>query len=1045
MESIASFFITNKRFTFAFTFLVVAAGYMSLSTQKAETFPNVNIGQVIITTAYRGASIEDIESKITKPIEDELRSVSGIKDVRSVSQPGVSTVFTVVDVDRYDVEEVISDIQRAVDRVSDLPSDLENPPSFIEIKTDEFPVIEVAVTGPGTSYERNKVAHELSETLSDNKKISSTNRVGYSDPQFNIELDLAKMSKEYISPQEVIAAVGTTTVSVPAGNIENSKEKFLLKVDGKIKTVEKLKRVSVRSSHSGNAILLEDIAKVTLNEKERKKDALFNGEMSTNLSIAKKGGEDIGVLSEEIKVILKDFRGKYPEYSFEIYSDEGLRVGNRLSVLYSNAVVGLLLVVGFLLLFLSGYIGLVTALSLPLAVLGTLTYMSAAGLTLNSITIMALIISIGMLVDNSVVIAENFKRLLAEGYPREKAALESISSLWVPITATAMTTIAAFLPMLVTKGIIGQFIIGIPLIVTASLILSLVESFFLLPMRLVMSVKKEGSKAALPDADWFQMYLGRPFQRFIKTAIRFRYITLGSLILLLGFSFYLMAEKNQFILFPANQTEIYLARLELKNGTPLDVTSRRLGEFTGKVKEVLGDDLKSIAAVSGDSKKDPPDPKGLVSESVGILRIFMTDKAKNSLVTANVLKRLRTITMEDVKRISFEAEANGPPVGDPLTVRLRSSVDSELEEVTQKLYEKVAGLEGIQDLRVNQQFSEPEVQVLVDTIKAQSLGVQLSDVGRTFQVGFSGVEVNDVNLNNREVDYFVKLRPEDRQNVEALKNMYVPNQFGKLISISKFATIKVAEAIPFVDRFDYKRTKTITANVDTAILTSVEANAFAKQEFDKLAPGYPSVSLLFGGEAERTAESMESLQNATNLAFLGIFVLLILVFNSFSRPLLVLSTIPLGLVGVSIAFFLQSLPISFLALIGVVGLSGIIVNSGIVLISFIEELKEKEPHKPIMQVLIESSVLRLRAVMITSLTTISGLIPTAYGIGGSDEFIRPMAMSISWGLVSGTLLTLIWVPCLYMVFQDVGWLFHRALSDLKDESKNEMSTKPALT
>lgn len=1025
MIKAAEFFLKNLRFTMMVTFFIGLAGYMSFSRLNSESFPNVNLGKVVILTSYRGAATEDVESKITKPLEEEIRSVSGLKRVRSISQPGVSTITTEVDIDNYDVETVVADLQRAVDSTSELPTDLEEQPEFIEIKVDEMPIIEVSVVGGETSYKRNEVAFMLSEELTDNKKISTVSYQGYQEPQFRIQLDLKKLEQYYISIKEVINAVQSTTVSIPAGFIENDEEKFLIKIDGKLTSAETLAQIAVRTSNSGEKVLLGQVSEITLDNEKARERVFLDGEEATNLVIAKKASEDIIELSNEIKKTLKSYEEKYPEYKFTIYNNEGLRVEKRLNVLYSNALAGLVLVVFFLLVFLSGRAGIMTAFSLPLAILGTLIYMQTSGMSLNSITIMALIISIGMLVDNAVVISENFMRLTDDGKKPLDAALESIKTLWAPVTATALTTIAAFLPMMVTKGIMGEFIIGIPLVVTASLLFSLFESFFFLPARLVLTAKEktEEEEKVKSEVDWFTRVANKFFKPFMVKCIKHRVLTMFTSTLLIISSLVFMGVFNKFILFPANQTEIYMARVEMKQGTPLSLTDKNILTVSQKIKEKLGKNVKNIVANSGNSMTDWSDPKGKRADSVAILKIFMTNEAKNKLQTEAVLKDLRSIKLDTVDRLSFEAMVNGPPVGDPLTLRIRSSNDDELENATQELMERLGKLKGLVGLRVNQQYTEPEIRLKVDTIKAQSLGVTLGDVGFTFQTAFSGIPVNDVNINNRDVDYFVELSPENKSSVEDIMKMEVLNRFGKLIPVQKFSELKETDSRPFIERYDYKRTKTITSDVETQVVTSIEANAYAEEEFKKVQEKYPSVSLVFGGEAENTAESMESLSQAMILALIGIFALLILVFNSYTTPFIVLSTIPLGLIGVAYAFFLQGLPISFLAMIGIVGLSGIIVNSGIVLISFIEdnrkENKEKSVPDDLVEILANSSVVRLKAVVITSLTTISGLLPTAYGVGGSDDFISPMAMSISWGLVSGTILTLIWVPCAYMITHEV--------------------------
>jgi len=942
LKAAADFFLKNLRFTMVCTLFVVLAGFISLKGLNSESYPNVSLGQVVVLTYYRGASIDDMESKITKPLEDEIRKVSGIKRVRSISQPGISTILTEVDIDKYDVDDVVSDLQRAVEGTSSLPIDLEEDPFFIEVKVDEMPIIEVSVVGGESAFERNKIAFNLSEALQDNKKISRIELQGYQEPQFKIQLDAKKLKENYVSIAEVTAAVKRTTVTIPAGYVENEEEKFLIKLDGKLKSKEELLKIAVRTSTSGKSILIKDVADVVLEGKKAKEKVFLDGKEATNLIISKKASEDIIELASEIAKTLVSFKEDYPKYTFTVYSDEGSRVETRVGILYSNALAGLSLVIFFLFVFLRGRAGLMTALSLPLAVMATMVYMQLSGMSLNAITIMALIISIGMLVDNAVVISENFVRLTRQGLDPRDAALSSIKSLWAPVSATALTTISAFLPMMVTKGIMGKFIIGIPLVVTASLLFSLFESFFFLPARLVLTAKDKLKAQSDVTKDWFTDWAYKNFKPFVKKCIVNKYISMFALCGLILSSFVFMTVFNKFILFPASQTEIYLARVTMPESHSLSQTNKAVVELSSIVKEVLGDSVKYVVGLTGSSRTDWADPKGKTASSVAIVKIFMTDKAKDTLVTQDVLTKLRDIKYEKAERLEFEALVNGPPVGDPVTLRLRSSNDSELDSATQALLKKMSGLKGLVGLRVNEQKAEPEVKLSVDTIKAQSLGLSLTEVGFAFQTAFSGIPVNDVNINNRDVDYFIELNPKDKDSLEDIMNIEVVNPFGKKISVNRFSKIEDSEASTFIERYDFKRSNTITSDLNTDTITSIEANKKALEFFNDIKKSHPTVTMVFGGEAENTADSMASLSQAMVLAVIGIFALLILVFNSFATPFIVLSTVPLGLVGVAYAFFLQGLPLSFLAMIGIVGLCGIIVNSGIVLISFIEERKVVE-------------------------------------------------------------------------------------------------------
>lgn len=1021
MISLAQFFLNNKKFTLVLTVFVLLFGLGGLRQLNSESFPAVDFAMATITTSYDGASAEDIETKITKPIEDEIRSVTGIKDVRSTSQAGLSTILVRGDIDNADVRKLMSDLQRSVDRAK-LPTDLEDPPSFLEIKSEEFPVVELAIVGSNENRQRDIVADLLAEDIEDDKNILNVREVSHLERTFEIYLDTQKLRKQYIGVNEVLRAIETRNVNIPGGHLKTAGTQQLLRIEGKIKNSKDIENILVRSNSSGQAIYLKDVAEVRDGAEDKHVIARYNGKEATLLVATKKAGSDTIALASLIDEKIENFREKYKgQFEFEVYNNEALKVKNRVGVLASNALSGLALVIIFLFIFLPGRIGIVASLSLPIAVLATVGFMPVMGMNLDAITILAMVIAIGMLVDNSVVISENYTRLINEGQSPRDAMMNSIRTLWLPISATAFTTIAAFLPMLVTKGIMGEFIKFIPVIVSLSLLISLAESFFFLPMRL------EGisQKMKVGQADWFQRYFVSSFESFIAKAVKFRYISLVIFFLSFVGSIAMMTVFNKFILFPADQTEIYTARVEMPTGTRLEKTNEELEFLSQEISRALEGKVSHIVARSGVSTLGPNDPKARESQDVGIIIMYVNEDTKNNIPHTEILATLRTIQSKNSK-VEFQEMVNGPPVGEPVNATLRSNNKENLNQVAVALSKKLKNVPGVFDVTIQDVIGDDEVYVDINYRKADLLGLDVKSVGDAIRAAVSGKVVSDVNLNNKEVDLFVRFKEEYRKNIEDLAKLEVLGRNGHLIPLSAFATFHVQTGTPQIKRFDYKRSKTVTANIDAEKISAVEANKVLENEFIALKTKYKDVSLVFGGEQENTNESMASLQSALVLSLIGIFALLVFLFNSFLKPMIIMSTIPLGLIGFSVAFALHQRPISFLAMIGIIGLGGIIVNSGIVLITFIEELRV-EKNWSLNEVLAKASGLRLRAVMVSSLTTISGLLPTAYGIGGSDAILIPMTMAMAWGLTSGTILTLVWVPCAYAIIEDAENFFRSLL------------------
>ncbi|MBY0517959.1 MAG: efflux RND transporter permease subunit [Bacteriovoracaceae bacterium] len=1042
MKNIADFFIRNYKLTLVLMGFMLVIGLQGIRRMNAESWPAVDFAIATITTQYKGASPEDIEALITKPIEDEIRTVSGLKDVKSISQIGQSQIIVRVDMDNVDEVKVMDDLQKAVQRVSKLPADLEQQPDFKEIKSAEFPAIEIAVVGNGDNRLRDKIADSLKEEVEDIFAVKDVRPTGYREREFTVELDMAKMKQMNIGVAEVLSKAQSRNISTPGGDMKDANTKRLVRLDAKVKTAEELGDLVIRSNFAGQIVRLKDVANAIDGAKEPRTLATWNGKDAVLLIVNKKAGADTIKLADKVFEVVERYKKTYEgSVEFKVYNNEAKKVRAKLDTLTSNAVSGLIVVVVFLLIFIPGWVGIMASMSLPLAILTTLGVMPLFGLNLDSITILALIISMGMLVDNSIVITDNFVALRREGMATHEALVKSVTDLWAPITATAFTTIAAFLPMLVTKGIMGKFIMAIPIVVTISLLISLLESFFFLPMRLSF-VGNRVKKLDAGGKDWFIPYRLK-FENLMRLVIKRRYLTVGAMLALIVGSMILNKVGNKFILFPAEQTEIYMARMQTPVGTPKEKTKELTAELSRKILEVMGEDVREVVARAGTTKGRPDDAKGGEGDNQGMVTIYASDNAKFNIPYTVFLKKLRdNIDTTKYGSVVFEELVNGPPVGAAVSATFRSNNAQKNQEVIDLVIKELGATPGILDLKIEDVVDSDEVLVRVDYPLADRLGINVADIGTTIRTAMGGLLVSDVTLDNKEVKLNVKFRDMDRQNYQDLNLIPVMDKQGNLVPLSKVASFDTKPGTPQIKRYDYKRARTITASVDGVKMTSPKANAILKAKWQELQLKYPEVSLIQGGENESTAESLQSLFDAMILALIGIFALMVFMFRSFLMPFVIMMTIPLGLIGFSVSFFFHQRPISFMALIGIIGLGGIIVNSGIVLVDFINSMR-KEGKLPLEEILVQASGQRVRAVITTSLTTMAGLFPTAYGIGGADSMLIPMTMAMAWGLTTGTIFTLIFVPPAVAIIED--WMtFLMKLPGLRNFSKVAHSVEDSV-
>ena len=860
MKSPIEFFVRNNKFTFIITLFFLVIGILGILRLNAESYPTVDFAAATVITNYYGASPEEIENEITKPIEDELRTVRGVKDVRSVSQSGLSKITIRVDMDNYNVPEVMDDLQKAVQRVTDLPQGIKEAPKFTELNSEEFPAIELAVIGSNKNRQRDLFVDYLKDLIEDNKLVLAAREGGYRKREFTVKLDEDKLDKYHIAVSDVLNALRGQNLNIPTGDLENKGRRLLVRLDGKVKNVEEVKETFVRSNFTGQNVKVKDVATVVDGQESARVLAKVNGEDATLLTVTKKGGADTIALVKDVNKKLNQIT--MPKgLSIRIYNNESKKVKNRMDVLASNAMTGLILVVVFLLLFLPGRVGIVASLSLPIAVMATFGLMPIMDMNLNTITILALVIALGMLVDNSVVISENYTRLRQSGLDSFDSAIKSAHQFWLPITGTAMTTIAAFLPMLVTKGVMGEFIKYIPIVVTISLLLSLFESFFLLPMRLDLSgrgIKFKKDSSGEVKKDWFQG-ITKKFEGLMNSLINRRYIvSLGFAGLIFG-ALYMLVVVNDFILFPAEQTEIYISRFELPRGTPIKVTNKKAEILSKKIKEQLGEDVENIVSQTGVIQVGPNDPKGKSGKNVGMILMYMTREASIRLNYKDVLKKLRDIKVPGLTSLAFEVQINGPPVGAPVNATFRSNNMTQLNALTAKLVNYLGNIKGIINPQVDDIIGEDEVHIKLDYEKAARLGLNVNSIGNTVKTALEGSVVTKLNLNNKKVELKVQYQDSNKTEVSDLSAVKIKDFRGNLIPLDKLAKIKKSDGTPIIKRFDFQRSKTITADLDESIITSIEANGLLLDEFNRIKENYPEISVVFGGEQENTKESMQSL------------------------------------------------------------------------------------------------------------------------------------------------------------------------------------------
>ena len=1021
MLSVFRFFVENWRFTFMVKVILVLAGVIGFLSMNREAFPPVNFAAVSISTIFPGASPQEVEDQVTTIIEEELKGIAGIKEIISVSKPDRSDIDVRVDIDRKDSKRIIDDVQRAVQRARGrLPVEVTEDPNVIEVKADEIPIIELALTSKEATHteELYILAYKFKKILEDINGVSAVRLAGYQEPEYQVILDPKKIKNFDVGIPEVGQALAAKIKNIPAGNIRTKEYIENIRVLSPVSDADSINNLVVRSSDFGNQIQVKDLGKAKSGRKTPAVLARYNGLPAVLVVVAKQGEADAISVVEKTKIELDKFKANLSSnYAIEIYNDEGQRVVTRLDIVSDNAGLGFIIVLLILFLFLPYRIAILSALSLPLCVMGIVAAMVWQGANFNVITMMALIICLGNLVDNSVVISEYYTRLREEGVSGPEAAIQSADKFWIPFTASTITIIAAFLPMLMTKGVMGQFIRWIPITVTAALIVSLFEALFLLPARLQFvdvshkkGDKREGAFKKIEDK----------FQKMIWFAVNNHLKTFFGLILLIFSGFVATALFNRFELFPADGNEYYIARYETPVQTSITKTDEVAVQLSKLIRAKLNsDDFFSFVARSGIQQVDVSDPQLKIGENVGFVLIGVTPGRAQYLTPDNVLEQLRTIEKPaSLEKLTFENLNNGPPVGKPVTLRIRSDSEEQIQQAVAEVLKHLDGVDGLVNIETDQQRTGIETVLRIREFQAAALQLTSESVGQNLRSAFQGFTAGKVTRQGEEIEVVLKVDETKVSNSQDLKELEVFNSQGQLVPLSRVVDFEKQEAPAFKKRFNHKRNITVTAEVKPEVLTSQIANSNLRDFVSTIQNRYKDVDFKFGGEEESTNESLASLGLALLIAILGIFATLVFVFKSYSKPLLILTSIPLGLIGVCYAFVIDQRPLSFIAFIGVVGLSGVVINSAIILVDYIEELRSSHEGKlSIKEILVKASTERLRAVLATGLTTVVGLLPAAWGLGGYDSLLVPMTLALSWGMMVGTVASLLWIPSAYLVLE----------------------------
>lgn len=1022
---IPEFSVNRKVTTAMLAMILVVLGTVAFTKLGLDFFPDIEFPTISVVTAYRGAAPEDIENTITRPLEQIINSVSRVKKVNSITSEGASVIMvefewgTNLDFAAQDVRDQIG-LYRGY-----LPEEATDP-LVVKFSMSQFPIIFWGIIAKSmpTFELKELIEEEVAPRLDRIDGVASAQVFSTDIREILVDLDKAALESHNLSLDQILLALRMENLNLPAGRIVERHSEFLVRTLGEFKTLDDIRNTVIASTQTGQPVYLKDVAEVRDTMRETRYLSRIQRQKGVFMILSKRSGANTVITAEAVKKELARIRKSLPpDVEFLSAMDQSEMIQKVIRRTGNNALIGGVLAMFFILVFLRNWRPTITIfLAIPLSVITTFIAFYLAGYTLNLLTLGGLALGIGMLVDNSVVVIENIFRHIEEGKEKNEASKTGASEVGMAITASTLTTIAVFFPMVFAQGITGVFTRGLALAIAFSLIASLFVALTVVPMVASLLFKannkqdNERKKQKIVQFEKARNF----YRRILHQALHRRWWVLGGVFGLFLLSFviipFLGTEFN-----PSMDRSMLILLVKMPVGTALDETNR----VVSMVENLMAQEplIEIITAQAGSQAEDDPlDAAGgfsITGTHEGLFWVGLVDVDKRSLSDVEILEKLRG-KLPKLKDVKFEALDMGQMMmggaSAPVEIKIFGKDLNLLKEMADNIVERIQDVEGLRDITHSLARGKPEYHITINREQASRMGLMVSQVANAVQTASLGKVATRFREGNEEIDIRIRFKEKFRDSLGDIKNIPIMTPLNSMVRLDQVASISIGEGPIQITRENQAREVAVTANIAGRDLGSVVRDI--KKRIDDLERGLPSGYFTeFGGQYEQMQEAFLIMAGAFALATLLVYMIMASQFESFVHPFVIMFTIPLALIGVILALLFTGSPVSLPVLIGFVMLGGIAVNNGIVMVDYINQLKRRGVEKK--EAILQASAVRLRPVLITAFTTILGMFPMALSISEGAEFRAPMAITVIGGLVATTFLTLFVIPIIYSLVDRV--------------------------
>lgn len=1051
MQGIVRWALSNTPAMNILMVVAIVVGFFSLQGMRREIFPDFDLDIILVQVPYPGAVPQEVEEGICQKIEEAIRSLDGIHKVTSVAAEGVGSIIIELESNVRNPDRVLDEVRSEIDRIPSFPLEAEDPE--IRRVTTRRPAIRVGVVGPELDTEESQlqlrsVAEEVREDLLQLEGVSQVDFINDREYQIDIELDEDTLRAHGLTLTQVAEIIRRENRELPAGTIRGESQEVLLRGNNRRTTGKELGKLPLITQPDGAVLTADDLGTVRDQFADTANRAYIQGRPAMALTVSRSSDEDLLKMVDAVKAYVST--AELPSgYEIMTWSDQSLEVRGRLNLLIENGLSGLLIVFIILILFLDLELAMWVSLGIPFSIFAAGIFLWGTGETMNMISMFGFLMALGIVVDDAIVVGENVYTHRGMGKPMFQAAVDGTTEVINSVTSSIATTVIAFMPLLFVSGIMGKFMEAMPIAIIAILIASLFECMTILPCHLahkngglfkflgwalflftpLLPIIRLAQRATNTALEWT---IAKLYEPALRISLHNRVVfCAGGLAVLLVVGGLVRSGAAPFVFFPKLDGNTVQAMLAFPDGTPERVTqewTERLEEAFWTVNERLSPPGESLGLVSfrtiGSqvSNGGPPGSGGEAASGshVGSVEVELQDTELREISSEQIVNAWRAEigNIPGAETLTISGQAMGPG-GSPVEFRLLANSEhmDELEAAVEKAKGKLETYSGLYDITDDSLPGKWEYRFRIKP-GAHAMGVRTADLAETVRASFYGEEVQRVQRGRHEVKIMVRYPQEDRHRMASFSDIRVRLDDGIERPITELAEVEVVRGYSEINRIRQKRAIAITADIDEKQANAREIIAGLKADFiPELLEEFPNISVSWEGQNEQQAESFSSLAAGFVVALLGMFILLAFQFKSYFQPLLVLGIIPFGAVGAVVGHAILGIPLTLFSMFGLVALAGIVVNDSIVLVDFINQ--KVQGGMPVREALLIAGKRRFRPVLLTSLTTIGGLMPLLLETSLQAQFLIPMAASIAFGLMGSTGLVLFMVPVGYSIKVDI--------------------------